>query len=168
MVEWSEAQVSEWILLIDLPDGCPEAVQDLFSDMDGEELLELTPKTLQRMLRKDGVEEPVLVAQTILRQRDAAARQDAGVATTTDGTAAGGGEAPECPFCMHPYTEAGLHVPRILPCGHTGCQDCYARMLRPIVAENNAKPLTCPDCRVVTPVARGRADSLTKNFGMLR
>ena len=166
MGEWSEAQVSEWISLIDLPDECCEAMQELFCDMDGEELLELPAKTLQRMLRKDGVEEPVLVAQTILRQRDAAARQDAGVATTT---AVGGGEAPECPFCMHPYAEAGLHVPRILPCGHTGCQDCYARMLRPIVAENNnVKRLTCPNCREVADVAWGRADSLPKVFGMLR
>ena len=69
---------------------------------------------------------------------------------------------------MHPYADAGLHVPRILPCGHTGCQDCFARMLRPIVAENNAKPLMCPDCRVVTMVARGRADSLPPVFALLR
>ena len=134
--------------------------------MGGEELLELAPKPLQRMLRKDGVEEPVLVAQTILRQRDAAARQDAGVATST---APGGGEAPECPFCMHPYAEAGLHVPRILPCGHTGCQDCYARMLRPIVAENNnVKRLTCPNCREVADVAWRRAENLPQVFALLR
>ena len=69
---------------------------------------------------------------------------------------------------MEPYAEAGPHMPRILPCGHTGCQDCYARMLRPIVAENNAKPLSCPDCRVVTLVARGRADSLPPVFALLR
>ena len=40
--------------------------------MDGEELLDLTPKTLQRMLRKDGVEDHEPVAAAILRQRDSA------------------------------------------------------------------------------------------------
>ena len=85
------------------------------------------------------------------------------------GARAGAGEAPECPYCMEPYAEAGPHVPRILPCGHTGCQDCYARMLRPIVAENNnVKRLTCPNCREVADVAWGRAENLPQVFGMLR
>ena len=30
------------------------------------------------------------------------------------------------------------------------------------------KPLPCPVCRVVTEVERGRADSLLKNFPLLR
>ena len=86
------------------------------------------------------------------------------------GPGAGGVDsAPECPFCMHPYAEAGLHVPRILPCGHTGCQDCYARMLRPIVAEhNNVKRLMCPNCREVADVAWGRAENLPQVFALLR
>ena len=69
IAEWSEAQVSEWISLIDLPDVCAEAVQELFSDMDGEELLELTPKTLRRMLRLVGVSEPGPAAEAILWKR---------------------------------------------------------------------------------------------------
>ena len=70
---------------------------------------------------------------------------------------------------MEPYAEAGPHVPRILPCGHTGCQDCYARMLRPIVAErNNVKRLPCPNCREVANVPRGRAENLPQVFALLR
>ena len=71
---------------------------------------------------------------------------------------------------MEPYAEddSGRHVPRILPCGHSACQDCYARLLRPIVAEGDFKELPCPECRVVTKVPRGKASNLTKNFGMLR
>ena len=71
---------------------------------------------------------------------------------------------------MEPYAEdaSGRHVPRILQCGHSACQDCYARLLRPIVAEGNVKELPCPECRVATKVPRGQASNLTKNFGMLR
>ena len=71
---------------------------------------------------------------------------------------------------MEPYREdeSGKHVPRIMQCGHTACHDCFARMLRPIVAEKDFKKLECPGCRVVMKVLRGRADSLPKVFGMLR
>ena len=41
--------------------------------MDGEELLILIPKLLQKMLRRAGVEEPQAVAAAILRQRDGGA-----------------------------------------------------------------------------------------------
>ena len=50
----------------------------------------------------------------------------------------------------------------------SACQDCYARMLRPINANENVKRLECPECRVVTEVRRGRADSLPKNYQLLR
>ena len=71
---------------------------------------------------------------------------------------------------MEPFLEdeSGKHVPRILQCGHSACQDCYARMLRPINANENVKRLECPECRVVTEVRRGRADSLPKNYQLLR
>ena len=59
-------------------------------------------------------------------------------------------------------------MPRILQCGHSACHDCFARMLRPIVADGGFKKLECPECRVVTEVVRGRADSLAKNFALLR
>ena len=71
---------------------------------------------------------------------------------------------------MEPYQEdeSGKHVPRILHCGHAACHDCYARMLRPIVAKKGAKELPCPECRAVTAVPRGQASNLLKVFGMLR
>ena len=69
---------------------------------------------------------------------------------------------------MEPYAEAGPHVPRILPCGHSACHDCYARMLRPIVAKGDFKELECPECRKTTKVLRGKADNLQKNFALLR
>ena len=69
---------------------------------------------------------------------------------------------------MHPYAEAGLHVPRILPCGHSACQDCFARMLRPVAAAGDFKKLECPSCREVTTVLRGKASNLQKNFALLR
>ena len=166
MAEWSEAQVSEWISLIDLPDGCAETVQALFSESQGKDLLSFTPKALQVSLRFGGIAEPGRVAATILRQRDSAASQ-----STATRAGAGVSEAPECPLCMEPFLEddSGKHVPRILQCGHSACQDCYARMLRPIVAENNnVKRLTCPNCREVADVAWGRAENLPQVFGMLR
>ena len=159
MAEWSEAQVSEWISLIDLPGGCAEAVQEVFADMDGQDLLNFIARTLQKMLCKAGAEDPAAAAKAVLRQRNIA---DGGKSAVRPS------EAPECPLCMEPYADDELHVPRILQCGHTGCHDCYAQMLRPIVADDNAKKLACPTCRVVTKVRRGRADNLPQVFGMLR
>ena len=64
------------------------------------------------------------------------------------------------PWCMESYQEdeSGKHVPRIMQCGHSACHDCFARMLRPIVADENVsldvKKLACPECRVVVEVWR--------------
>jgi len=161
MAEWSEAQVSEWISLIDLPDGCAEAVQTVFADVDGEELLGFIPKTLQKVLRLVGVQEPKAAAKAILQQRN---RVSLGAKPTA-------GEAPECPLCMEPYAEddSELHVPRILnACGHTACQGCLALMLRTADAEAHVKKLPCPTCREVTEVKQGKASNLLKNFSLLR
>ena len=64
--------------------------------------------------------------------------------------------------------DAGQRVPRILQCGHSACQNCYAKMLAKMPPQRNAKPLPCPECREVTEVERGRADSLPKIFLLLR
>ena len=61
-----------------------------------------------------------------------------------------------------------MDVPRILQCGHAACHDCYARMLRPIVAQGDFKELECPECRKTTKVLRGKASNLQKNFALLR
>jgi len=78
MAEWSEAQVSEWISLIDLPDGCDEeaaeSLRALFSEgISGKDLLGFNPRSLQIKIRFGGIAEPGRVATTILAQRDSAA-----------------------------------------------------------------------------------------------
>ena len=121
------------------------------------------------MLRKAGVEKPETVApggggnpaarDSLDKPKEAPAK-----ARTA--------EALECPLCMEPYadddSEAECHVPRTLPCGHTACQGCYAKLLRPIAADGDYKKLPCPGCRVVTAVLRGKASNLQKNFALLR
>ena len=44
----------------------------------------------------------------------------------------------------------------------------YAKMLAKMPPVNDVKPLPCPECRAVMEVERGRADSLPKNFLLLR
>ena len=160
MAEWSEAQVLEWTALIDLPRGCAEAFATVLSDLsfDGDDLTRVPGKLLVKRLAKLGVDDPQLAVQSLLKKRD----------RLLGGHRAA--EATECPFCFESYSddESGRRVPRTLQCGHTGCQGCYAQMLRPINADGNAKRLECPVCRVATAVQGGRAESLQKNFALLR
>ena len=100
--------------------------------------MKLLLSSLQRMLRKDGVENPEPVAAAILRQRDSVDKQKPAA-----GKPAKEADALECPLCMEPYAddETERHVPRTLPCGHTACQGCFTLMLRPVVAEGDFKKL---------------------------
>ena len=60
-------------------------------------------------------------------------------------------------------------APRILTtCGHTACQLCLDKMLRPITARGNHKPLSCPTCRRVTKVPRGAACNLPQDWSLLQ
>ncbi|CAF1459761.1 unnamed protein product [Adineta ricciae] len=43
----------------------------------------------------------------------------------------------QCPVCLTPYTE-----PRLLPCGHTYCQECLNRLM-----QDDNDVVTCPECR---------------------
>ncbi|CAF1033428.1 unnamed protein product [Adineta steineri] len=43
----------------------------------------------------------------------------------------------QCPVCLTPYTE-----PRLLPCGHTYCDECLNRLI-----ENDNDIVQCPECR---------------------
>ncbi len=113
--------------------------------------------------RMAGVAEPEHVADAILQQRDSDDR--------SAGTAAGATNKDiECPLCMELYAEddSEQRLPRILQCGHSACQDCFARMLRPIAADGCFKKLECPECRETTKVLRGKASNLLKNFALLR
>eukprot|EP01045_Picozoa_sp_COSAG04_P009220 COSAG04_NODE_529_length_13029_cov_3.203248_10_plen_752_part_00 len=162
MAEWSSEQVLEWTALIDLPPGCAEAVGTLFAHMefDGDDLSRVHGKMLVKQLAKLGAEDPQLAVRTLLRERDSV------LAGRTEQSS----QATDCPLCFERYRddECGRRVPRSLQCGHSACQGCYALMLQPINADGNVKRLECPECRVVTAVPRGRAESLQKNFALLR
>ena len=47
-----------------------------------------------------------------------------------------------CPLCCEAYEEAGKHVPRMLPCHHTVCQECVANLL-----QRRGISVICPECR---------------------
>ena len=75
----------------------------------------------------------------------------------------------ECDICFEAYDEAGAgpRVPRILiACGHTFCEDCIAKIMRPRLAEGGVKPCPCPNCREVTAVPGGRAAELPVNVAL--
>jgi len=60
-----------------------------------------------------------------------------------------------CAVCCEKYEERGVHVPLILPCGHTLCKACVSLL---------KIPKKCPSCRTPfnTPV-----DALPHNFALL-
>ena len=73
------------------------------------------------------------------------------------------GGAPSCPICFELFGD-GI-VPRILVgCGHTFCECCMDKMLRPLPARGGRKVLGCPTCRKECNVPRGRAAELPINF----
>ena len=135
---------------------------------DGEELLLLPPKTLQKKLAKHGALDAEALAKQVIQQRDA---------LLLPGDSAPKAASPkselsdilECPLCMELFCddEPGLRVPRILTsCGHTVCHGCIANMLTRVLAEGNAKPYKCPTCSKVTKVSKGKAGSLPRNFAL--
>jgi ankyrin repeat protein len=71
--QWSATQVLEWIVLIDLPPEGASAVSTVMEslDLDGEELLDLGPKILQKKLVKYGTPDAEVLAKQVLAQRDA-------------------------------------------------------------------------------------------------
>ena len=46
-----------------------------------------------------------------------------------------------CPVCFEDFSAEGSHVPRILPCFHTLCEQCVGYLLQ------NNNSLECPECR---------------------
>ena len=53
-----------------------------------------------------------------------------------------------CPVCFEDYEEQGDHIPRILPCHHTLCENCVKKLLK----ENS---LICPQDRIKHDAAKG-------------
>ena len=75
---------------------------------------------------------------------------------------------PGCEICFEPYSQAAGVVPRILiACGHTFCEGCLGRMLRPVPPVSNWKPLECPKCRTRCKVHGGRASALPTNYDIM-
>ena len=78
-------------------------------------------------------------------------------------------------MCFESYGdgESGLHVPRLMDCGHTACHGCFAVLLRTALAftvpgdPTEHKSLECPLCKKMTYVRGGRAKDLTKNFSLM-
>ena len=64
-------------------------------------------------------------------------------------------EGLSCPVCYE-Y----LDDPKILTCGHTICKKC----LDDIYRSELSRELTCPMCRHVTPVPRGKISKLPTNI----
>jgi ankyrin repeat protein len=168
--QWSTTQVWEWVGLTDLPPQSVSVVAAAMDslDLDGDELLHLRPRTLQKKLTKHGAQDAEALTKRMIEQRDA---------LLLPGDSASESASPkselsdilECPLCMELYCddEAGLRVPRILTsCGHTVCHGCITKMLTRVLADGNAKSYKCPTCSKVTKVSKGRAGSLPKNFAL--
>ncbi|XP_041963461.1 E3 ubiquitin-protein ligase RNF183 [Alosa sapidissima] len=58
----------------------------------------------------------------------------------------------ECPVCFCAYDNV-FKTPKLLPCGHTFCLECLARIN---VSSPELKQLSCPVCREVTQLPHGR------------
>ncbi|KAJ6652062.1 hypothetical protein lerEdw1_015265 [Lerista edwardsae] len=66
---------------------------------------------------------------------------------------------PECPVCYLPYDPA-FHTPLLLPCAHTFCLECLARLCA-FLKENQS--FQCPLCRGSVAVPPGGAPRLPAN-----
>nr|XP_006117440.1 RING finger protein 223-like [Pelodiscus sinensis] len=68
-------------------------------------------------------------------------------------------QPPECPVCYSPYNSV-FQRPLLLPCAHTVCLECLARIclfVRP------AQAFPCPLCRAPVPVPDGGVPKLPPN-----
>jgi hypothetical protein len=169
--QWSTEQVLEWVALADLPQETVSAVSTVMValDLDGEELIHLRVKILQKLLAKHGAQDAESVSKQVIEQRDALLLLPGDSASESASPKSDLSDTLECPLCMELYcdVEPGLRVPRILTsCGHTVCHGCITKMMTRVLAEGNAKPYSCPTCSKVTKVARGKAANLAKNFAL--
>ena len=68
----------------------------------------------------------------------------------------------ECSICLNNW-DAKLHIPRLLPCGHTFCQSCLTLMLE------QKGQVTCSLCMQAFSFKKeAEIQSLIKNFMLLQ
>ncbi|EGT51835.1 hypothetical protein CAEBREN_24285 [Caenorhabditis brenneri] len=67
----------------------------------------------------------------------------------------------ECKVCFEEYSEADGHIPRMLSCGHTICEDCAEKLL------DDQWMIRCPLDRKMTCVSSGDVRDLSKNYTVL-
>jgi hypothetical protein len=151
MAEFDEAAVLAWVagvpgLTVAQQAAALERMEE--DEYDGTELAVAKAKSLLRLLRGTVAEG---VVPRLLAARDARlqAEEKESAVVMAEADAAMGAEPvaaaipdvelavtepplpwPSCPICMEPYSAASGVVPRVLPCGHSFCEACLARMLR--------------------------------------
>ena len=64
-----------------------------------------------------------------------------------------------CQVCYEEFEDNGVHVPRILPCGHSMCHNCVGRLIQ-------RNKLECPDCRMKHE-AKNKEKSFPRNKHIL-
>ena len=64
-----------------------------------------------------------------------------------------------CVVCLEDYDEDGNHIPRLLPCTHTLCENCIKQLIR-------NQRLECPECRAKHD-AKNEGKSIPQNKYLL-
>uniref|UniRef100_A0A8C8SWK3 RING-type domain-containing protein n=1 Tax=Pelusios castaneus TaxID=367368 RepID=A0A8C8SWK3_9SAUR len=70
---------------------------------------------------------------------------------------------PECPICYGPYDNI-FQRPLLLPCSHTFCLECLARLC---VFVKQSQTFPCPLCRTQVPVPEGGLPKLPSNLDVV-
>ena len=141
------------------------AVGDLFVDenIDGPELMGLTEKGLERLLRPlvDQEKMPAVV-NLLSERRDELLPMDIKVAAVAPPVETQDERLPMCKVCLDNFnhTDRSPHV--LSACGHSLCKACILQMRRTVQREKiRMRVVECPLCRKET------SKDIRKNFELL-